>query len=155
VHVYSHDGINDKDLYDDGAGNLTGDGLGTIDYSYGIVSCDFTTPLPVSGTEIYANYDPAEGGCADLCGACPTNKIRLNLTPASIAGQGEIAIGLAWARLMGKIRRDVLPAHVEILSDEFEEEYVCSVGHRFDIIPADDEELDAHGLRLVFDSTDW
>lgn len=155
LHVSSHDGVNNKDLYDDGAGNLTGDGIGTIDYSYGVVSCDFTTPLPASGTPILATYEPVEGGCSDICGSCPTNKIRLSLTPGTIAGQGEILIGLAWARLMEKIRRDVLPAHVEILTETFSEYYVASVGHRFDIIPADVEELDMHGLKVVFDSTEW
>jgi len=155
LHIYSHDGTNDKDIYDDGDGNLTGDGTGTIDYSYGLINCDFTSPLPVSGTEVFATYDPAEGGCSDICGACPTNKIRVTLTPAAIAGQGDIAIGLAWARLMEKIRRDVLPAHVEILAEMISEYYVSHVGHRFDLIPADVEELDMHGLKVVFDSTEW
>lgn len=155
LYIKAHDGTNDKDVYDDGVGNLIGDGSGTVDYGYGVVNCDFTLPLPVSGTEMLASYDPLEGGCYDVCGACPTNKIRLDLSPAAISGQGEMAISVAWNRLMTKIRRDVLPIHVEILTELFEEYYILHVGHRFDLIAADTEELDMHGIHLVFDSTEW
>lgn len=149
------DGVISKVVTDDGAGGLTGDGTGTIDYGWGIIECDFTMPVPVSGTPVYANYEPLEGGCADDCGKCATNKIKLDLTPGAITGQGDIAISDAWVRLLSKIRRDVLPIHVELITEEFEEEYMWSIGHRFDVIPADEESVDSAGLRLVWDSTEW
>lgn len=156
LRISSDDGVTSLLLIDDGIGNLTGDGSGTVDYSSGVVSCDFSLPLPVSGTPILASYEGVEGGCSDGgCGKCATNKIKLDLVPGAITGQGEIAISDAWVRLLEKIERDVKPIHVEIITESFVETYFWSVGHRFDVIPADEESLDAGGLRLVWDSTEW
>lgn len=153
--ITADDGSISKTVTDDGAGNLVGDAIGTVDYGWGIIECDFTAPLPASGTPVLADYGSTEGGCINDCERCATNKIILDLTPGAISGQGEIAINDAWSRLLDKIRRDVLPIHVELATDEYEEEYIWSVGHRFDVIPADEETVDAAGLRLVFDSTEW
>jgi len=144
-----------KELIDNGDGTLSGDGNGVVDYSYGMIEINFSSPLPDSGTEILANYDSREGGCVDACGKCATNKLRLNLSPGAISGQGDIAVSDAWIRLLDKIQRDVLPYHVELITNEYTETYLWQVGHRFDIIPSDEEPVDSAGLRLVFDSTDW
>lgn len=157
IIITAQDGnpAHDKVLQDNGEGILYGDGEGAIDYSYGLIELDFTIPLPDPGTEIKASYKPREGGCSDSCGKCATNKIQLNLSPASISGQGDLAIADAWQRLFDKIERDVLPYHVELIHDEYRENYIWSLAHRFDIIPGDAEPLDTGGLHLVFDSTDW
>ena len=42
-------------LTDDGAGNLTGDGSGTVDYATGTVTATFTVP-PTSGNDPYVSY---------------------------------------------------------------------------------------------------
>ncbi len=144
----------DKVLTDDGLGALSGSGTGTVDYSYGVIQIDFTVPLPSSGTPIYANYEPVEGGCYEQCGKCATNKLRLDLTPGAITGQDQLTITEAWARLIAKIERDVLPAHVELILDTFEEDFVWSIGYHFDIIEVDSIPLET-GLRLEFDSTAW
>ena len=153
--ITAQDGLNDKELTDNGDGTLSGDGSGTINYDYGFIGIDFTTPLPVSGTEIKATYDSVEGGCADNCGRCATHYLKLDVTPGTISGSDEFTIADAWSRLFTKIERDIKPIHVEIIYDTFSEEYVLSIGYRFDHIPADEETLDDSGLHLVWDDTSW
>jgi hypothetical protein len=155
VEITITDGLITRTLTDNGLGVLVGDGEGVIDYSYGLVEFIVYDPLTENDTPILATYTPIEGGCYDLCSKCPTNKIKLELTPAAIAGQDEISIHDAYARLIKKIQSDVLPFHVEILSDSFSEEYTLEVGRRFDLIPADSIELDKHGMRLILDSGEW
>lgn len=153
--VTAIDGLNDKALTDNGDGTLSGDGSGTVDYDYGHVSIIFSTPLPVSSTQIKADYDPVEGGCAEDCGKCKTHYVRLDISPAAISGQSELSIQDAWARLFHKIERDILPIHVEILFLLLSESYVMSIGYRHDIIPGDSEPLDTIGLRPLLDDTSW
>ena len=155
VVIYAQDGINDKTLTDNGDGTLGGDGFGTVDYDYGYVAFEFSLPAVTPGTEIKADYTPVEGGCAEDCGRCATHYVRLDITPSTISGSDEFTITDAWKRLLEKIRRDILPIHVEILHEVFEEYLVVSVGSRFDIIPADDEALDSEGLRPLWDDTSW
>ena len=153
--ITASDGVETKTFTDDGDGNLIGDGSGTVDYGWGILNIIFSLPVLASGTEIFATYESREGGCYNSCGRCATQKLRLNIVPASISGQGDIVIGEAWNRLMKKIRRDVLPAHVELINEVFEESYIWQIGHRFDIIKSDEEQLDMSGLHSIFDSDEW
>jgi len=155
VIITALDGINDKTLVDDGAGLLTGDGAGRVDYDYGHVSFDFSGTLPTSGTPVKADYTPVEGGCADDCGACKTHYIRLDITPASISGSSEYTIADAWSRLFEKIRRDILPIHVEIKSILISESFTMSIGYRFDLNAADAYPVDSVGLRPLLDDTSW
>lgn len=155
LRITADDGVVSKLLTDDGDGNLVGDGSGTIDYSYGHVAFGLNAPVLSSGTEIKASYDPVEGGCVEDCGKCKTHRLRLNVSPGAITGQTQIAITDAWLRLIKKVKRDVLPSHVELLTDVFEESYRVKVGHRFDMIPGDEEPLDSAGIRAVFDDTSW
>jgi len=149
------DGIISKTLTDNGDGTLSGDGTGTIDYDYGFLGIDFSLPMPVSGSEVKADYDPVEGGCADDCGACATHYIRLDIVPDTISGSDQFTITDAWRRLFEKIRRDILPIHVEILNEILAETFVVQIGYRFDLTPADEETLDSIGLRPLWDDTSW
>jgi len=142
-------------LTDDGSGSLVGDGFGNIDYDHGFVEIGFNLPAPPSGSEVKANYHPAEGGCADDCGKCATHFILLDIVPGSISGTDWEAETNVWERLFDKIKRDLLPSHVEIFYLTFSESYTVSIGHRFDIIPGDEEPLDSDGLRTIFDDTSW
>ena len=138
-------------LTDDFDGNLTGDGTGTIDYSYGHIDVYFS-PSPSSGSVVSVNYDPIEGGCNSRC---LTHHIRLDITPGTITGSAEFSILDALTRLFEKIRRDVMPIHVDLLVERSEEYCVLSIGHRFDIIEGDTEPLDEEGIRVVCDDTSW
>lgn len=153
--ITCNDGINDKTVTDNGDGTLGGDGAGTVDYDYGHISVDFSNPEPVSGTPIEVDYVPVEGGCADDCDKCKTHRLLLEITPGSISGQSQIAISDAWQRLFTKINRDIKPIHVEFITQDYEESYDLSIGHRFDVIPGDDEPLDSEGLHVVLDDTSW
>jgi hypothetical protein len=167
--IRAFDGLNsERVLADNGDGTLSGNGIGVINYSWGTFGFDFSDPVPNQGTEIRASYNPVEGGCAEDCGKCATHYLRLDITPSamlrsSISGSDEFTMQDAWERLFKKIRRDILPIHLEILSEVFEEEFVLKVGHRFDMIDADVEYLDEaelpeeieSGLKVVFDDTSW
>lgn len=155
VEIKSDDGIIQKVLTDNGDGTFSGDGTGAIDYSTGIVSCDFTTPLPVSGTPVLADYRPVEGGCYDDCGGCATHYLELDITPAAISGQSDLTLSDAWKRLFEKINRDIKPIHVEFYTEAFEEVFDVDISHRYDRVEADVESLDTSGLRVVFDDTSW
>jgi len=155
IRIEAIDGINDKVLTDDGDGNLVGDGVGVVDYDYGFIGVDFSLPMPVTGTEVKASYESVEGGCVADCEKCPTHYVKLDITPGAISGSSDFTLADAWRRLFEKIRRDILPIHVEILPDIVEEEYVASAGYRFDLIPADDYPLDVSGLHTTFDDTTW
>lgn len=141
-------------LVDDGNGNFTGDGVGTIDYDYGFFSLAFSS-MPPSGTQIFAFYESVEGGCADDCNKCKTHRLKLDITPGAISGQSQLEISDAWVRLFEKINRDVKPIHVELYVENYEENYNLSIGHRFDIIPSDEEPLDTGGLHTLFDDSSW
>lgn len=153
--ITTTDGIITNVIIDNGDGTLGGDGVGTVDYDYGFVGVDFSPPIPASGSEVKADYDPVEGGCADDCGKCATHYIRLDIVPTTISGSEQFTITDAWRRLFEKIRRDILPIHVEILNLVLSEYFLVSVGYRFDIIPADEEPLDGVGLRALWDDTSW
>lgn len=155
VVITIQDGINDKTIVDDGDGTFSGDGHGTIDYDYGFIEIEPSTPYPVSGTDILADYTPVEGGCVDDCGRCATHYIKLDITPGTISGSDDFTLSDAWRRLFEKIRRDILPIHVEILHETFSESYLVSIGYRFDATPADEEVVDATGLRPLWDDTSW
>jgi hypothetical protein len=144
-----------KVLTDNGDGTLSGDGTGFVAYGYGKVGFDFDLPALPSGTKIYADYSPVEGGCVTDCGKCATHYIQLDITPDTISGSDEFTMQDAWARLLEKIKRDVKPIHVELMTDSYAEHFNVSVGHRFDIIGADEEPLDSDGLRTYFDDTSW
>lgn len=149
------DGVVTKTLVDNGDGTLSGDGSGIIDYSYGFVGADFQTPLPASGSDILADYEPVEGGCASDCGKCATHYLRLDITPGTISGSDDFTLSDAWQRLFVKLRRDVKPIHVEFLPESFEESFVVSIHYRLDIVPGDEETLDTSGLHTMFDDTSW
>lgn len=146
-------------LEDDGDGKLIRQGTGTwdgdVDYSYGFLDLDFKAPVPAPGSEIKANYIPVEGGCPEDCSKCVTHRIFLDISPGAITGQSQISITDAWTRLIVKIKRDVLPIHVELFSEAYAESYRVQVGHRFDITAGDTEDLDSEGLRVAFDDTSW
>jgi hypothetical protein len=153
--VTAKDGINDKEIVDDGAGNLSGDGLGRIDYDYGFIEIDFTSPSPVSGTQVEASYDSVEGGCAEDCSRCATHYVELDVTPGTISGSSGFTIVDAWRRLFEKLERDVKPIHVEFWNDVFSEYLRVNIGARFDIIPGDEVPLDTHLLRPILDDSSW
>lgn len=155
ITIRSTDGPITKILTDNGDGTLSGDGGGLVDYDYGWIELDFTTPLPSSGTEILADYEPAEGGCVSDCAKCATHYLRLDITPGTISGSDEFTLSDAWSRLFKKLRRDVKPIHVEFLSEFFEEYFLVSIGFRFDIIPSDEEVMDTAGFHTEFDDTSW
>jgi len=139
-----------KTLTDDGDGNLVGDGDGTIDYSYGLITINFNAPYPTPGSQIIAKYDPVEGGCYLLCNKCATHRIRLEITPGAISGDGEQAIEEHWKKLYKKLFY-VKPKHVEFEPFRYEEEYDVSLGHRFDVIEGDVENLDTNGFHVIID----
>ena len=155
LRVTIDDGVVSKSIVDDGDGTLSGDGGGTIDYDYGYVGLDISTPLPESGTNILAKYEPVEGGCAEDCSRCATHYLRLDITPGTITGSDDFTIADAWERLFEKINRDVKPIHVEILPEQFDESFIVSIAFRFDIIPADEEIVDTGGFHSIFDDTSW
>ena len=154
--ILCRDGVNDKELSDDGDGNITGDGVGVIDYDTGWVAFDFYSPSPASGTPITADYDPVEGGCTDGgCGKCLTNYVKLSVTPNTISGSDQFTLQDAFNRLFEKIERDILPAHVSILREVIEESYSVNIVYRFDIVPGDEYDLDVSGLHVLLDDTSW
>ena len=144
-----------KVVTDDGDGFFIGDGSGPVDYDYGFFDLEFDPPSPPSGTPVVAAYEPVEGGCVDDCNKCKTHKLRLDITPGSIAGQDQISISDAWTRLFTKINRDVKPIHVEFITEDFVENYQLSIGSKFDVIPADEEPLDTGGIHVLLDDTSW
>lgn len=149
------DGINDKTITDNGDGTFGGDGSGTIDYDTGFFEMDVFLPLPVSGTDVKADYIPVEGGCVTDCAKCATHYVKLDITTAGISGSNPFTIADAWQRLFEKIERDILPIHVEIKYDESREYFLVNVGSRFDNIPGDEQALDGVNLRPLFDDTSW
>lgn len=158
VTIIAGDGISYKQVTDDEEGNLIGDGHGIIRYDYGHFQVAFASsvghPLPSPGDKVYASYRPVEGGCYEACSRCLTNKLRLDVSPGSIAGQDSISVADAWARLFDKIRNDVLPIHVELVSDYALESCLVNIGNRFDLIASDEKYLDnGDGLKTEFDAT--
>jgi len=153
--ITCNDGINDKTVTDNGDGTLGGDGSGTVDHDYGFISVEFSATEPVTGTPIEADYTPVEGGCAEDCDKCKTHRLLLQITPGSISGQTQINISDAWERLFTKINRDIKPIHVEFITEDYAESYQLSIGSRFDVIPADAEDLDNDGFHVLLDDTSW
>jgi len=165
--ITADDGSISKEINDNGDGTLGGPGgTGVVNYGWGTFGLDFSDPVPAEGTPILASYTPVEGGCNEDCDKCATHYIRLDVVPASIlsiSGSDEFTIQDAWRRLFEKIRRDILPIHLEILAETFEEEFILKVGHRFDMIAADVEYLDEaedpeepeSGLKVIFDDSSW
>lgn len=153
--VLCRDGVNDKALADDGDGNISGDGVGAIDYDTGWIAFEFFGPAPASGTPITADYDPVEGGCYDSCGKCLTHYVKLSVTPSTISGSDQFTIQDAFDRLFIKIERDILPAHTEILREVISEAYSDNIVYRFDLVEGDDSSLDTSGLHVLVDDTSW
>lgn len=154
--VLCRDGVNNKELSDNGEGALIGDGIGVIDYETGWMAFDFYAPAPIPGTPVLADYDPVEGGCiAGGCGKCLTSYVKLSVTPNQISGSDQFTIQDAFTRLFEKIERDILPVHVEILRETIEEYYSLNFVYRFDAIPGDTAPLDTSGLHVILDDTSW
>lgn len=154
--VLCRDGVNDKELTDDGNGAISGDGIGIIDYDTGLMAFEFYGPSPATGTPILADYDPVEGGCVSTgCGKCLTSFVRLSVTPSQISGSDQFTIQDAFTRLFTKIERDILPVNVEILRELIEEMYIVNIVYRFDVIKGDTAPLDTSGLHVVLDDTSW
>jgi hypothetical protein len=153
--ILCRDGVNDKILTDDGFGNLSGTGVGIVDYENGWVAFDFYGPSPAIGTEITADYDPVEGGCGADCGKCPTYFVKLSVTPGQISGSDQFTLTDAWERLFSKIERDILPVHDEILREVIDEYYSVNIVYHFDIVPADEASTDESGLHVKLDDTSW
>lgn len=154
--ILCRDGVNDKELTDDGNGVISGDGIGIIDYDTGWMAFDFYGPSPTTGTPIVADYDPVEGGCiTGGCGKCLTSYVRLSVTPNQISGSDQFTIQDAFTRLFTKIERDILPVHVAILRELIEEMYSVNVVYRFDVVSGDVTPLDTSGLHVALDDTSW
>lgn len=153
--ILCRDGVNDKQLTDDSDGQLTGDGVGIIDYEHGWVAFEFYGTSPVIGTPVIADYDSIEGGCTDKCGKCATYFVKLSVTPGIISGSDAFTISDAWNRLFTKIERDILPVHVEIIRELLSEQYSVFVGNHFDMVPADVVHADTDGLHVLLDDTSW
>jgi hypothetical protein len=147
----------ERTLTDNGDETLSGDGTGTVDYSYGLITAEFgdSDPEYLDGAVVTVDYGSVEGGCAEDCGSCKTHKLRLDINPDTIAGSDDFTIVDAFNRLIEKIERDIKPIHVVISPEIVTESFVLSIGYRFDVIPADEEVLDTSGFHPLFDDTSW
>jgi hypothetical protein len=126
VFVYASDDINSAELTDNGDGTLSGDGSGSINYDHGAIFIVLDPPYPAPGTQVLSDYVSVEGGC-DCGDKCFSHKIDLVISPGSISGASEIALGDAWRRMIKKIETYVLPIYVDILIRIIEEEYSVAV----------------------------
>lgn len=130
-------------VYDDGVGNLTGQGSGVIDYRTGAFTVLFDQHE--IGLSVMATYKPQEGGCD--CGSCKTHKFRLIVVPGTNIGANQITVSDAFKRLLDKLKT-ITPIHAVWAPIVLSEKLEISVVHHFDQIVGDVEVLDVNGLRV-------
>lgn len=115
-----------------------------IDYGWGYIKIRLDD---VIYDFVESDYGSVVGGCPDLpYMRCKTHRIRLRITPGDIAFHDELTITEAFKRLYEKIGAltgsGVVPIHVEIEQLLYSAAGYLSIGHRYDIIPADVEAAD-------------